>query len=107
MKAFCPSSVEGSARGALAFSQARTSSRKAFAESRSSKSSPPTLSHCRNHVVSDQLQRFAVVEQEVLEHDEVDPQRRIPVDLIGDLVGGADRAGLADLRHNFVGVEAF
>src|ERR1700680_1854286 len=100
MKAFWPSSVEGSSCGALALSQARTSSRKLFSESLSSKSTSPTLSHCRNHVGGDQLQRFAVVEKEVLKHEQVDPQRRMPVDLIGDLVGRADETGRGDLRHH-------
>src|ERR1700686_3383665 len=155
MNPFCPSSG-AFLRGTLAFSHARTSSRKVFSDSLRSKSmrliltcrvcwrlgrkavdgssapmrpisgvspcparlrmpdalaAPPVpspgsgppgspnlspkvfgraSSDRRQHLRGQQLQRIRVVEEEVLEHEEVDAQRPDAKNLLGDLLRGAD-----------------
>src|SRR5216684_3250966 len=90
MKPFCPSSG-ADFWGTLVFSHALTSSRNAFSDSLRSKSTRLILTSCglsdrRNHLGGEQLQRIRVVEQEMLQHDEVDPQRSHLVDLARDLL---------------------
>src|SRR5258708_12701604 len=81
MNPFCPPSG-ALLRGPLAFSQARTSSRKVFSDSLRSKSICPNsdrltvLRDRRQHIGGEQLQCVRVVQEEVLEHEEVDPRGR-------------------------------
>src|SRR5216684_954352 len=93
MKPFCPSSG-ADFWGTLVFSHALTSSRNVFSDSLRSKSTRLILTSCglsdrRNHLGGEQIQRIGVVEQEVLQHEEVDSQRGHFVDLARDLLRGA------------------
>ena len=63
----------------------------------------PTLSHGGDHVGREQFERIAVVEEEVLEHEQLDPQLRVALDLFRDLIGGADEHRLPRSREGFVG----
>jgi len=81
------SSDEPSPRGLLASSQARTSSRNFFSGSLSSKSIA-YLSHGGNHVRRRSFQRIGVVEEEVLEHEQLDVELGVRLILLDDLVGG-------------------
>src|ERR1700680_2816274 len=101
MKPFCPSSGAFLC-GTLAFSQARTWSRKVFSDSLRSKSmrlilNGRALRDRRNHVRGKELQGVRVVEQEVLQHEQVDAELRLLVDLLGDLFRRSDEPALG--RH--------
>src|ERR1700719_4358988 len=85
MKAFWPSATLASPRGLFAFSQVRTSSLNAFSESLSSKSMVRSLRDRWDDFSRQKLERVAVVEEEVLEHEKLDAKRRVLANLLGDL----------------------
>src|SRR5258708_22895695 len=107
MKPFCPSSG-ALLRGTLAFSQARTSSRKVFSDSVRSKSMCPksdllrALRDRRQHIGGQQLKCVRVVEEEVLEHKEVDTHRGDVSHPLGDLFGGSDEPGVFPVVEHLV-----
>src|SRR6267143_3559777 len=101
-------SAPPSSRGALAFSQARTSSRNAFSGALRSKSTsfpyPPLWNgpsrDGRNHLLREHLQRVPIVEQPVLEHEKVNSQAPELAHPLCDLLGRPDKPGfLAVLEH--------
>src|SRR5258708_19915801 len=107
MKPFCPSSG-ALLRGTLAFSQTRTSSRKVFSDSLRSKSMCPksdllrALRDRRQHIGGQQLKCVRVVEEEVLEHEEVDTHRGDVSHPLGDLFGGSDEPGVFPVVEHLV-----
>ena len=72
-------------RGALAFSQALTSSRNAFSVGLSSKSMALRLCHRRKNFAGQQLQGVRIIEQEVLQHDQLDAGPGVLPHLLGNL----------------------
>src|SRR5258708_4626159 len=107
MKPFCPSSG-ALLRGTLAFSQARTSSRKVFSDSLRSKSMCPNsdrltvLRDRRQYIGGEQLQCVRVVQEEVLEHDEVDPRGGDASHPLGYLFRGSDEPGVFPVVEHLV-----
>src|SRR5947208_13688875 len=100
MNFFCPSAIEPRSRGWLALSQALTWSRNSFSPSLSSKSI--RLGYGRNNFFREQLQCVAVVEQEVLQHEEVHAELGVLADLPGDLLRCADERALARGLHDVI-----
>src|SRR5216683_5704880 len=106
MKPFCPSSG-ADFWGTLVFSHALTSSRNVFSVSLRSKATRLILTSCglsdrRNHLGGEQLQRIRVVEQEVLQHEEVNSQRSHLVDLARDLLRRAHEPAFSRCFQNVV-----